>query len=571
MAALAGAVTHETLAGIVNPLLTVAHHAYTATQIPYESDGMRRPGGSVLIAHWPVEANGRPLAGARCSAWLDDYYYRIHLSLEGIDLGNVVSIQTTPVQVWNAWFEPRTLTAIDGLDEGITVSGQPAPPLLFAALQERSYDLSVTPDGTPVLDTYITWVFAHGAAPQVRVTANRIIGWVFVPDWAEGVNERLAWATDILSSESMVEQRRALRSAPRREFEATVYADGRERQYLDMLLFGWSARMWALPIFPDIQQIAIGVPAGALVIPCTTEHLDFRAGGLAMLRSHDAGDVFDAEVVEIDTIGSTSLMLKRATQRAWPAGTRLYPVRSAQLREAPVLSRITDKLSSFEVGFRIVEPSDFPAAAPALLYRGRPVLAARPDESQELTHEFVRLLAELDNGTAAAPLVTDVAGRTMPVLLHRWVASGRADRAAWRSLLYWLRGRQRALWVPTHADDLTLIGIAPETSSTIDVAYLGYTRFGQAHSGRRDIRIELADGTALHRRITGSTEVSGTVERMVLDAAHGVVLSPATVARISFMSLCRLDSDSVEIHHLTDSEGVAQSEILLRGVRDDEF
>lgn len=570
MPVLPGALPRETLAGIVNPLLTMAHHAYAPTPIPYESDALRRPGGSALVTHWPVEANGQPLVGTRRGAWLDDYYYRVHLSLEWIDLGNVVSIQTTPIQVWNAWFMPRTLTAIDGLDEGIAVSGQPAPPLLFAPLQERNYDLSVTPDGAPVLDTLLAWQFAHGEAPQVRVTANRIIGWTFVPDWTDGVVERLTWATDILSSESMAEQRRALREAPRREFEATIPAAGRERQYLDMALFGWSARVWVLPVWPDIQQLAVGIPAGALSIPCATAHLDFRAGGLAMLRGHDAGDVFDAEVVEVEAVGGASLTLKRATQRAWPAGTRLYPARSAQLREAPVLSRITDTLSMFDVAFRVVEPSDVPAAAPALLYRGRPVLAARPDESQDLTHEFIRLLAELDNGTAA-PLVTDVAGRAMPVMLHRWIGGGRAERAAWRGLLYWLRGRQRAVWVPTHADDLTLVDITPAATAIIDVAYLGYTRFAQARPGRRDVRIELANGTVLHRRITGSTEVSATVERLALDTAPGIELSPANVARICFMALCRLDSDSVEIRHITESQGVAQSEILLRGVRDDDL
>ena len=41
--------------------------------------------------------------------------------------------------------------------------------------------------------------------------------------------------------------------------------------------------------------------------------------------------------------------------------------------------------------------------------------------------------------------------------------------------------------------------------------------------------------------------------------------------RISWLALCRGNSDAVEIHHQTDSEGVASSSLTFRGVRDDEF
>ncbi|MEN1720224.1 hypothetical protein AAIH56_35680, partial [Pseudomonas aeruginosa] len=95
-------------------------------------------------------------------------------------------------------------------------------------------------------------------------------------------------STNILQSESAVTQRRAMRLAPRREFEANMYAVDRERQLLDMTLFGWGARIWALPIWPDVQLLQEPLAAGSLNIPCGTAGLDFRDGGLAMLRGEDA-------------------------------------------------------------------------------------------------------------------------------------------------------------------------------------------------------------------------------------------------------------------------------------------
>jgi hypothetical protein len=108
-------------------------------------------------------------------------------------------------------------------------------------------------------------------------------------------------------------------------------------------------------------------------------------------------------------------------------------------------------------------------------------------------------------------------------------------------------------------------------ATTLDVANIGYSRFGKAQPGRRDIRLELWDGRVFLRRLTGVTELDADAERLALDAALGVSVTPAQVARISWLVLCRLDSDSIEIHHETDSEGVASSALVFRGVRDDEF
>ncbi|MCY0604035.1 hypothetical protein, partial [Klebsiella pneumoniae] len=78
-------------------------------------------------------------------AHLDEWYYRIHISPRRLDLGNVVSAQAQDVFLWNAFLEPRTLVDIAGTDEGVLLSGQPDPPLLFPALKELTWQLTVTP------------------------------------------------------------------------------------------------------------------------------------------------------------------------------------------------------------------------------------------------------------------------------------------------------------------------------------------------------------------------------------------------------------------------------------------
>ena len=571
MAVLSGYHVETTIGGVVdNPNLTDAHwHFAWVNQFapsPYASDS-RYAKQSALTTHWPVEANGREIEAQRLGAFMDDYYYRIHINPLQIDLGNVVSAQTTPVYLWNAWLEPRTLTAISGIDEGIEVSGQPDPPLLFPALKELGWSVTVTPDGQPVLDTVLAWEFDNGRVAGLRITANRIIAWTFVPDWGDGISETLTAATDILQSESAVSQRRRLRLALRREFTGPMYAEGRERQLLDLSLFGWSDRIWSIPIWPDIQLLDAGIAADVDFIPCSTQYLDFRNGGLAMLRGEDA---FTSETVEILEVLPNGLQLKRNTQLAWAAGSRLYPARAAQLLDEPSLSKLTDRLFEAEVQFLVVEPCDWPEWLPATLYRGRPVWDRRPDDTDNLTHAAQRLRSTLDSGFAQ-PLITDTARRALQMLGQRHLDLGREARALVRSFIYGMRGRQKAVWVPSHMHDLTLVATVSAVATTMDVENIGYTRFSNGKPGRRDIRIELFDGSVFMRRLIGSTELDNQVERVGLDSALGVEVQPHQIARISWMNLMRFESDVQEIEHMTDSEGVAAWATVFREERDDEF
>ncbi|OKR64411.1 hypothetical protein BH599_30035, partial [Pseudomonas aeruginosa] len=256
-------------------------------------------------------------------------------------------------------------------------------------------------------------------------------------------------------------------------------------------------------------------------------------------------------------------------QRRWPAGSRLYPIRTAQLTEQPALTRLTDTLYSAQARFLVMDSSDWLEVMPTATYRGWPVLDRRPEESEDLSLSYQRLLDVLDNETGL-PQFADQAGVGFPVHGFRWQTEGREEHAALRSLLYALRGRQKAIWIPTHAADLVLVDTVAATSSVLDVELVGLARFFRADApGRRDIRIELYGGQVFHRRILDVSELNVDVERMAIDSALGTVVRPSDVARISFMTLCRQDSDSVQITHETDTDGISTASTVFRGVRDE--
>ncbi|MCS9155887.1 hypothetical protein N1E94_31720, partial [Pseudomonas aeruginosa] len=103
-------------------------------------------------AHQPVDVIHSAYSAVHQSDLVENFYNRIWLIPGRLDLGNVVSVQERPVSVWNAHFTPRTLSQIDREDaDGISLAGQPSPPLPFAALQERIWTVAVSTDGPPVV------------------------------------------------------------------------------------------------------------------------------------------------------------------------------------------------------------------------------------------------------------------------------------------------------------------------------------------------------------------------------------------------------------------------------------
>ncbi|PHR68509.1 hypothetical protein [Alcanivorax sp.] len=513
----------------------------------------------------PVAENPRTPPARRLVRFLDDYYFRIHVTPPALDVGNVVSAQTHPVRIWNAYLEPRTLNdlAADNA-EGIQLAGPDEPPMEFAPLREHVWEVAVGVDGPPVVDASFTWQFTGEPPAVLPITGNRITAWPWAPNWLASVQERLEWLTDILQSQSGVEQRRAGRDLPRRFYGFSILAEGADRALLDLAVFGWGSRLWALPIWQDVQWLP-GVAAGSPEIVCDTRHRDFQDGGLVLLLGERAADY---EVLEIHTLEEDRIGLRNPVQREWPHSVRLFPVRTARLTDQPALTRLTNRLVGGEVEFRLETPSTWPQTHVLPEYRGWPVLEIRPEESRDLSLSYQRLINVLDNGTAS-PNVRDRAGIGFPVQGHGWLLEGAEERANWRSLMYALRGRQGALWLPTWMDDLEVVAPVATTTAFIDVAHVQYGRFAAGFSGRRDIRLELSDGTVRYRRVLGATELDASTERLSLAEPWDVAFDADQVQRVSWMALMRLESDTVEIEHQTDVEGVARSQLVFRGVRDE--
>jgi len=389
--------------------------------------------------------------------------------------------------------------------------------------------------------------------------------WPVPPDWAEGVRETLDWLTNYLPARNGRAQKRELRQAPRRSIEFTVINDEQGRRVADAILNDAGGKYWLLPIWHDVQLLGQPLASGSGSIACAPAGRDFHADGQALLWAA----INDWAVLDVDDVVDGALVLKAATTRTWPAGTRLYPLRRAHLVEQPQETTWTDESGTRSIQMLIDEPCDWAPALPAATYRGVPVLELRPDWGDDLQQTFNRLQETVDVGTDLVTLF-DWGGRAFREASVTWLAHGVEANNELRSLLYGLRGRMQTLWVPTWLNDLKIANDISATTTHITVEWAGYTIFGRMQPNRRDIRIELLDGTVFYRRITASQE-DGNAEVLTLDSALGVLVQRLRVRQISFLVLAEQSTDTAELQHDTDIEGLTRLTTSFIGVRNDDI
>lgn len=386
--------------------------------------------------------------------------------------------------------------------------------------------------------------------------------WLADPDWSRGVTETLEWKTDVLQSPTGAEQRISRRLSPRRTFEFTTLVHDTGRQRFENMLWQGCAGTWAMPVYPDVFALPAAVSSGVTALSIPTAGRDFTVGGTVLLKT-DESPAATSRMVTIAGIAGNVLQLASPLTDNWPAGSLVYPVRKAVLTESPSLSRLTGSATTAQVRFRIAEHNTFSDAPVLTQYRGHPVLESETDWGESVSGSYQPLIRELDN-SSSIPYRLDTAGRPFWRQTHNWFTVNRQAQTLLRQLLWYLRGRQRSIWVPGQTLDFSTRSAI--SGNYVDVVEAGFTELG-IRPGRRDICILLADGTRYYRRIAAVSLVSGA-ERLVLDG-DAINTGSHPIVSVSLMTLARQDTDSVSWEHVTDADGVARVATTFTGVRDE--
>lgn len=483
-------------------------------------------------------AHVRAISAHKTTHYVDDYYERIHIQPSYIDIGNLLTEQVREFTVWNAFYAPKTLQAVEQLnDDGLLLTQPEEPPTSFAPLEERTYTINITLSGSPVIDAQYRFQFLGlDYVGAVRIVGNRVVVFPFLPHLE--VTERLQWLTDIIKTRRG-EQRIAMRVAPRQEFDYRYTLDELEFSTLKIIAGGWSFRVWSLPVWIEAEYDK-NITAGADQIMLDTATADYRAGGVALIYS----DYRTFEVVEIDQVLSDRITLVRPVLASY-LGAAVMPVRFARTPDGVSVTRIGAGLQEVTARFAVDDNADLSAQAPSYpTYKGQPVVTDRSFIlSSGLNERIHRPILEVDNGQGPISVETQQDYTDFAQTIN-YFAENKSELWALRTWLHSRYGRQKAFYIPSFNRDVQPLEPTTELQTSIKIEPILLDLYGQLP---KSIMIFFKDGETLFRDVVGTQTVNGTAT-ITLDSAIGERELDA-FDMISFLSLVRLNADTITIRH----------------------
>lgn len=377
----------------------------------------------------------------------------------------------------------------------------------------------------------------------------------FRHNWREGLRETLAWKTDVFTARDDSEQRRSIRSTPRRELEYSILIPNDEyRRAFHALMTVQHGDTFFVPVWSDWQYIGAVSSGATSVSGIEIDGFDFDVAGYALLwESPFRWSLLDNLSISGDTVGWTT-----ATDRDY-VQSRIVPVRRALLeREAtsPVHSlsmeewRVTFRVEADEVSRKRVNettPSQWDSVD----------IFETPSNEDNRQVSFARAVEPIDFETGI--FIDDRHGLASRLSYDfQWLLGSRAEIAA---LLGWFRrrrGKAVPFWWETFARDVVIAADITGTDTTIDVtvpeSFAYSTLWGATPPATRQaIAIRLKTGTVLYRRITAIASVDTTTDRFTLNTSFPYDIAVSEIERTGWLLHTRLESDSVELRWESDS------------------
>lgn len=356
---------------------------------------------------WRVhKANNWGIVGDLMLSFKDDYYNRIHILPTRIDLGTVANTVTRLISVWSAYTN-ISATLNDVLIQngtGISVVGDTLP-YVFTPLQERIWEVRITPNGPPEINASILFDFDIVTDPlPVVIIGNRAVVLPAVPNVP--VKERWRWLTDVHISHDGTEQRVGLRDVPRRNLttQLAFESDAEVREQYKTL-FSAGGRLF-VPYFQYATTTKQAALAGDTVLVFDTSYVDLRDEDYVLLLM-EAGAV----LVQLDAIGTSSATTKAPLSVAVPKGTRVIAIYPSILPNNLNLSRIAvNNYATMNLASEATFPRDVVRPGSTAGFNtldGMFILERRPLADDDIDHVFDNGQIVMDSKTGLFDVVTD--------------------------------------------------------------------------------------------------------------------------------------------------------------------
>lgn len=395
----------------------------------------------------------------------------------------------------------------------------------------------------------------------------------FVLDIEAGATVTYSWRTDVIKAHNGFEQRISLGAAPAQRYNASAYlVDAAERTIRTALLTAPAQGQPFLLGLPYEELSLAADASGSTVFVGSTTLSDWVQPGQRVVVVGLDGTTVDAVV---QSSGPTTIVLDPAPGAAAGAEHgRIMPAMAIYLEPSQGLARHIVNVAHWQISaraglFGYANVVAMGVGASVTTYGGFTVYSYRSDHGDDTAANSIQTLGEmLDAG--ALPIAMGGADVVDMLRELRLASSSRVDWQWFKLFLFTVRGRQVLFLLPTWRPDLvfdsnpgsfTLVVKSADTPGAGD--FLAYWNDSQAQTR---LQVLKADGSVQYVAVEDVFDnADGTLD-LILDATV-----TGTVAMISFLELCRLESDDVAVTWGTAAGGAGgwsfESTLLARVVQ----
>lgn len=484
-----------------------------------------------LTNNLPVSEDVNNLTGCVLPSFSTDYYYRIHITPNPLNVGNVLADTQVTFLVWNSYFTAQELTSVTpDNDTGLTLNDTKTPPYDFFALEERLLSIDVSKEGPEAINA--TYAFEFPAEnPILTVVGFRAILWPFPP--IRDIKETRVWLTDVIKAR-LSETRTAVREIPR----VTWGYDFKFRSFKEFVQAESTAHGSAhfsigLPLWTNVTKVAL-ITTDDLVITFDTTKSEIRVDDNVLIwKEYD-----NFETVTVTAVDPAFITLLNPVQNTF-VDACVMPIATGNVPGGINFDQKPGHRNSASLSCTVIDnyvSAIWPSSEtldslqivtiPAVISGG---LASRYQRETVTQDSVLGTLAQYSREQYT---------RTYKTI--SFIAKDYDELYALRRQVDYLQGKFISFWVSTFRDDFINVDPLLAASSTIRVEHNNWNR-----NPPKAIRI-IGDSVF-------STEVTAIVDN--LDGTESLTITPSLsvnindVKTISVMTRVRSDSDSFELLH----------------------
>ena len=388
--------------------------------------------------------------------------------------------------------------------------------------------------------------------------------WPFRPDFASPWRVSYEFKTEVITSRSGKEQRRALRIRPRKsiEFKATTKGDS----FIDLkrMHTRWQNGRFIVPEINRKIAVTSDIASGTSIIPVSEVPFWAVAGRDIIIQRPINPYKWEQSVHGIQSVnvGANTITITNATDFAWTAGTAVHPALLCLMEPETTLASVTSTVGEINVRFSVDPTYEPNPANPGAFtsFDGREVFTKSPNWSSNPSTDFIYPYEQVDFGRGAIQTIRPILFSTQS---RRMTFLSRTSADAEGMLAQFMRAKGQRGEFFTDSGEPDIIPSVPTAAGNNIIRVAGRDVFDTYANDtvHKALLFRMVDGTNHYTKVQ-SIALDGSDSVITVVSSLGQTVSSSTIVRISWVRLSRYATDGLTFDWITES--VAQTQLTLR-------